>query len=128
MIPEDCGIIIPKTKDGRLLFISNYLGHPMVGTTDVKCDVTEFCQPTEEEIQFMFNELEPYFGKDYDFKNNLLSSWAGIRPLVKEQKEKSIDQINKEKKEWENKSLWEKTKSQIGNGIRGLAKVIHYKK
>lgn len=54
----------------------------------------------------MFNELEPYFGKDYDFKNNLLSSWAGIRPLVKELKEKSIEQINHEKKEWENKSLW----------------------
>jgi glycerol-3-phosphate dehydrogenase len=50
MIPEDYGIIIPKTKDGRLLFISNYLGHPMVGTTDVKCDVSEFCQPTEQEI------------------------------------------------------------------------------
>lgn len=89
MIPEDYGIIIPKTKDGRLLFISNYLGHPMVGTTDVKCEVSEFCQPTEQEIEFMFNELEPYFGKDYDLKNNLLSSWAGIRPLVKEQKEKS---------------------------------------
>jgi len=29
------------------------------------------------------SELEPYFCKDYDFKNNLLSAWAGIRPLVK---------------------------------------------
>lgn len=38
LIPENAGIIIPKTKDGRLLFICNYLGHPMVGTTDVKCD------------------------------------------------------------------------------------------
>jgi glycerol-3-phosphate dehydrogenase len=50
LIPEDCGIIIPKTKDGRLLFICNYLGHPMVGTTDIKCEITDFCQPTEEEI------------------------------------------------------------------------------
>ena len=24
----------------------------MVGTTDVKCDVSEFCQPTEQEIEF----------------------------------------------------------------------------
>lgn len=26
MIPDDSGIIIPKTKDGRLIFVINYLG------------------------------------------------------------------------------------------------------
>lgn len=84
ILPKDSGILIPKTKDGRLLFIINYLGHPMVGTTDEKCDITHYCEPTEEEISFMFKELEPYFGEDYDFKENLVSAWAGIRPLVKE--------------------------------------------
>ena len=34
ILPEDTGIIIPDIGDGRLLFIINYLGHPMVGTTD----------------------------------------------------------------------------------------------
>jgi glycerol-3-phosphate dehydrogenase len=37
----------------------------------------------------MFSELEPYFGEDYDYKNNLVSAWAGIRPLVKENSVKS---------------------------------------
>ena len=46
LVPSDSGIIIPKTKDGRLIFIINYLGHPMVGTTDVQCDLTHFCEPT----------------------------------------------------------------------------------
>lgn len=46
MLPKDSGIIIPKTKDGRLIFIINYLGHPMVGTTDEKCEVTNHCEPT----------------------------------------------------------------------------------
>ena len=36
LIPDNTGIIIPKTKDGRLIFIINYLGHAMVGTTDDK--------------------------------------------------------------------------------------------
>jgi glycerol-3-phosphate dehydrogenase len=76
----------------------------------------------------MFSELEPYFGKDYDYKNNLLSSWAGIRPLVKESKGKSQEQIEKENKEWLSNSLWVKTKHHLANGIRGLAKIIHYKK
>ena len=83
ILPKGTGIIIPKTEDGRLLFIINYLGHPMVGTTDVKCDVTHDCKPTQEEIDFIIKEISPYFGEDYDFKNNLISSWAGIRPLVK---------------------------------------------
>lgn len=93
ILPKDSGILIPKTKDGRLLFIINYLGHPMVGTTDEKCDVTHYCEPTEEEISFMFKELEPYFGEDYDFKENLVSAWAGIRPLVKEASAKNAHDI-----------------------------------
>ena len=47
LLPEDTGIIIPKTRDGRLLFICNYLGHPMVGTTDEKCEVTHQVEPTQ---------------------------------------------------------------------------------
>lgn len=46
LLPEDSGIIIPKTRDGRILFICNYLGHPMVGTTDEKCEKTHHCEPT----------------------------------------------------------------------------------
>lgn len=83
LLPEDAGIIIPKTKDGRLLFIINYLGHPMVGTTDEKCEITHHCQPSKEEIGFICKELEPYFGPEYDFEANLVSAWAGIRPLVR---------------------------------------------
>jgi glycerol-3-phosphate dehydrogenase len=45
-LPADSGIIIPKTKDGRLIFVINYLGHPMVGTSDVNCDVTHYCEPS----------------------------------------------------------------------------------
>ena len=84
ILPLEGGIIIPKTRDGRLLFICNYLGHPMVGTTDEKCEITHNCKPTDEEVAFICRELEPYFGEDFDFKANLLSAWAGIRPLVKE--------------------------------------------
>jgi glycerol-3-phosphate dehydrogenase len=40
MIPEGQGIIVPKTKDGRLIFVINYLGETMVGTTDEKTPIT----------------------------------------------------------------------------------------
>jgi glycerol-3-phosphate dehydrogenase len=81
-LPFDTGIIIPKTKDGRLIYLINYLGHTMVGTTDVKCDVTHHCKPDQSEIDFIISELKPYFGENYDYKANMMAAFAGIRPLV----------------------------------------------
>ncbi len=46
MLKENHGIIIPETKDGRLIFVINYFGHPMVGTTDEFCERTHFCEPS----------------------------------------------------------------------------------
>jgi glycerol-3-phosphate dehydrogenase len=45
MLPADSGIIIPKTSDGRILFILNYLGHTMAGTTDDLVDITHYPEP-----------------------------------------------------------------------------------
>jgi len=59
------------------------MGYPMVGTTDEFCDASHFCEPTEKEIDFIISEIKPYLGEDYDYKGNLLASWAGLRPLVK---------------------------------------------
>ena len=83
MLKDNHGIIVPETKDGRLIFIINYFGHPMVGTTDEFCDKTHHCEPSKEEIDFIIQELRPFFGEDYDYEGNLLSAWAGLRPLVK---------------------------------------------
>lgn len=55
----------------------------MVGTTDEFCEATFNCEPTEKEIDFLIEEIKPFLGKDYDYKGNLLASWAGLRPLVK---------------------------------------------
>lgn len=82
-LKENQGIIIPETSDGRLLFVINYMGYPMVGTTDEFCDATFECEPTEKEIDFIISEIKPFLGEDYDYRGNLIASWAGLRPLVK---------------------------------------------
>lgn len=83
MLPFNTGIIIPQTQDGRLLFVINYQGVLQVGTTDEKCEVTHNCEPSQEEIDFIIQEIKPYFPEGFDFKANLISAYAGIRPLVK---------------------------------------------
>jgi glycerol-3-phosphate dehydrogenase len=81
-LPANSGFIIPETTDGRLLFTLNYMGQLMVGTTDVKCDVTHECKPSQDEIDFIIKEIKPYFPEGYDFEANLVSTFAGIRPLA----------------------------------------------
>lgn len=87
MLPTDSGVIIPKTKDGRLIFVINYLGHTMVGTTDEKTPISHTVAPDQAEVDFIISELKQVFGDSYDYSGNLVSAWAGIRPLVKETKE-----------------------------------------
>ena len=53
-------MIIPETTDGRLLFIINYMGYPMVGTTDEFCEATHNCEPSQEEIDFIIKEIKPF--------------------------------------------------------------------
>jgi len=87
MLPTDSGIIIPKTKDGRLIFVINYLGNTMVGTTDEKTEISHTVGPDQTEIDFITSELRQVFGENYDYQGNLLSAWSGTRPLVKETEE-----------------------------------------
>jgi glycerol-3-phosphate dehydrogenase len=122
IVNEDTGIIIPKTKDGRLIFIINYLGHPMVGTTDEKCDITHYCEPDQKEIDFICEELKPYFGEDYDYKENLVAAWAGIRPLVKES---AKDKKTEEEDKVEILSKKQKFKNFLTGRIRWLAFKLH---
>ena len=77
------GIIVPKTSDGRLIYAINYQGSPMVGTTDEKCDITNYVKSTDSDEKFITEEFKVVVGNDYDFEKNVVSSWAGIRPLVK---------------------------------------------
>lgn len=59
----------------------------MVGTTDEKTPITHTVLPDQKEIDFITEELKQVFGDKYDYQGNLVSAWAGIRPLVKETEE-----------------------------------------
>lgn len=55
----------------------------VAGTTDSPCEVTRSPKPTEDDIQFILNEIKHYLNKDVDVRRgDVLSAWSGIRPLV----------------------------------------------
>jgi glycerol-3-phosphate dehydrogenase len=86
-LPGRDALLIPKTMDGRVLFAVPWQDHVLVGTTDTPMEKHEMEPvPLEEEIEFILKTISQYFIKSPQ-KEDVLSVYAGLRPLVAPQKE-----------------------------------------
>ncbi|MCF6310922.1 MAG: glycerol-3-phosphate dehydrogenase/oxidase [Verrucomicrobiales bacterium] len=82
-LSADHAIMIPKTDDGRVLFAIPWHGHLMFGTTDTPDVPIELePRPLEEEIDYLLEHAGRYLQKAPS-KKDVLSVFAGIRPLVR---------------------------------------------
>ena len=79
--PETCGLIVPKTKDGRVVFLLPWLGGVLAGTTDAPAPVTLAPRPSAEEVGFILEAVAPYLAAPAR-REDVLSVWSGIRPLA----------------------------------------------
>ena len=79
--PDNMGLIVPKTADGRVVFLLPWLGYTIVGTTDTPCQLTSRPKPREEDIRYLLNTIRPYVSIKAR-RQDVLSAWSGIRPLV----------------------------------------------
>ncbi len=88
-LQSDHAIMIPKTSDGRVLFALPWHGKVMVGTTDIPRDKAESEPiPLDEEIDFILNTAGLYMNPA-PTKKDILSVFAGQRPLAMPKKEGS---------------------------------------
>jgi len=83
--PPGTGLLIPKTEDGRVLFVLPWMGHTLAGTTDEPHDLSFHPKPTEEEIDYILRHLKRYFALEPS-RSDILAAWSGLRPLVKDPK------------------------------------------
>jgi glycerol-3-phosphate dehydrogenase len=75
--------MVPHTSDGRVMFAIPWHGHTLVGTTDTAVDkVSLEPVPFDQEIDFILTTAGQYLAKP-PVRGDILSAWAGIRPLVK---------------------------------------------
>jgi glycerol-3-phosphate dehydrogenase len=82
-LPGDTAIMVPHTSDGRVMFAIPWHGHTLVGTTDTPLSQTLLEPvPMEQEIGFMLETASLYLAKK-PARADILSAFAGIRPLVK---------------------------------------------
>ena len=87
--------MIPKTEDGRVLFILPWMGKCLVGTTDEKTTLSEHPKVLKKDIKYILKHLDKYFDLKID-ESEILSSWCGIRPLIKTENINSTKSIVRE--------------------------------
>jgi len=82
-LPGDTAIMVPHTRDGRIMFAIPWNGHVVVGTTDTPIPAVSLePKPLEHEIDFILDTAAGYLSK-HPARADILSVFTGIRPLVK---------------------------------------------
>ena len=90
--PAETGLLIPKTEDGRVLFVLPWHGHTLAGTTDEPAPVSEHPLPTEKEVDYLLRHLNRHFALELD-RSAIRSAWSGLRPLVRDPRAKDTARL-----------------------------------
>ncbi|MGD2070015.1 MAG: glycerol-3-phosphate dehydrogenase/oxidase [Gemmatimonadota bacterium] len=95
-LPGEAAIMVPQTDDGRVLFAIPWHDRVLVGTTDTPVDEVPL-EPRafEEEVEFLLEHAARYMTRDPG-PPDVLSVFAGIRPLVAEPGEGDTAEISRE--------------------------------
>ncbi len=84
-LPGGRGLLLPKTRDGRVLFALPWHGHTLVGTTDVAlapgAEPPHEPRAAEEELEYLLATAGELLARAPG-RGDVLSLWAGLRPLV----------------------------------------------
>ena len=82
-LPGESAIMVPHTSDGRVMFAIPWHDHTLVGTTDVSIEDTPLePRATDQEIDFILETAGRYLERP-PTRADILSVFAGIRPLVR---------------------------------------------
>jgi len=76
------GMLIPKTDDGRVLFVLPWEGAHIVGTTDEPVESPDAPAPRASHVEYLLSHINRYLSKKLD-KDDIGSCWSGVRPLIR---------------------------------------------
>ncbi|XP_056692930.1 glycerol-3-phosphate dehydrogenase SDP6, mitochondrial-like [Spinacia oleracea] len=93
--PEGMGLIVPKTKDGCVVFMLPWLGKTLAGTTYSNIAITMLPEPREDEIQFILDALTDYLCIKVR-RTDVLSAWSRIRQCAMDPTTKNTESISRD--------------------------------
>ena len=83
LFPGDTAIIVPKTSDGRVIFVIPWHERAIVGTTDTPiAEASLEPKPQQQEVQFLLATVADYLERAPK-PGDVLGYFTGVRPLVK---------------------------------------------
>ena len=87
-LQSEKAIMIPKTSDGRVLFIIPWYDKVIAGTTDTLIKKPKIePQPLTEEVDFILETMNLHLTKKAT-RSDVLSVFSGLRPLAKPSKKR----------------------------------------
>ena len=95
LLPQGRGILIPETEDGRVLFMLPWLGKTLVGTTDDPAKLSDNPTVSEDEINYILRTCNSWLERPI-LRDEVSSSWSGLRPLVADPKAQSTASITRD--------------------------------
>lgn len=81
-LPGDAALLVPRTDDGRVLFIIPWQGKLLLGTTDTpRPDIPLEPRPLDGEVDFILATAARYLRRKPQ-RSDIRSQFAGLRPLI----------------------------------------------
>jgi glycerol-3-phosphate dehydrogenase len=95
-LKSDTALMVPRTSDGRVLFVIPWHGHAVAGTTDTPVDAPSLePRALDEEIEFILETAGRYLSRP-PTRADVLAVYVGLRPLVKSQGEGRTSAISRD--------------------------------
>jgi glycerol-3-phosphate dehydrogenase len=82
----DSAIVLPETDDKRILFIVPWESRAILGTTDTGSGDLDNPTASPEDVKYLLDHLNRYLSVNLT-ADDIISTYAGYRPLVKPRKE-----------------------------------------
>lgn len=82
----DSAIVLPETDDKRILFIVPWESRAILGTTDTGSGDLDNPTSSPEDVKYLLDHLNRYLTVNLT-ADDIISTYAGYRPLVKPRKE-----------------------------------------
>ncbi len=70
-----------EAEDGRICLVSNFMGHVLLGSTDIPIDDPDTARCADEEVDYLLGAFRRIFPEVAVSRDTIFFSYAGVRPL-----------------------------------------------
>ena len=81
-LPTDGAVIFPSPVDGRVMFLIPWPRYTIIGTTDLDADPEAPVRATRQEVRYLLDSANGLVPAAELGEADIVSSWAGLRPLL----------------------------------------------